>query len=369
MYRIRCSRFLVNKTNKGVFFSGHDISSNVPYSYIYKSGSRAVSIKPKGASSSGFPREPEDAGGADRAPVAGPLEENLGFGDFLSKSPLLQAAKKTVQSVLESYNTALQKHPVTTKAVTSLVGFAIGDRIAQSMGGAHSFDIFRFARMSLYGVLIDGPLGHFFYKFLDTNVCPDDPKGTRAVLTKTAIDQLIWAPVMTCVFLAFLTILEGHADSAYILSVIQAKLVPIMVANFGVWPIAHLVNFRYVPPEQRILFNNVVAIAWTTYLSYTCGASTSGGVDSIDLSSKGTPRDALTLAAGIPCISAAATGSLQNASPHALEIVRETSAMNDMLIGWGVDSLSRDSHGGAELLLQYFRLKAEVMDTVCHVNH
>lgn len=307
------------------------------------------------SSSSGFPNED----GAKRSDTVGDLTRQL------EDSPPIQATKTFLKTVLDSYNMALKKHPLTTKAITSLVGFAIGDRIAQSMGGAHTFDMFRFLRMSLYGVLIDGPLGHYFYRFLDTKVYPEDPKGARAVLTKTAIDQLIWAPVMTCVFLAFLTTLEGHPDTSHIMGVIQARLVPIMLANFTVWPVAHLLNFRYVAPEQRILFNNVVAIAWTTYLSYTCGATTGsdGGAGHIVT---GTPRDALTLAAGIPCISAAT--SLQNASPHAMEIVRETSAINDMLVGWGVDGLPPQNNGGAELLLQYFRLKAEVLETVCRMQ-
>ncbi len=38
-------------------------------------------------------------------------------------------------SLIESYQRVLREHPVATKAVTSLVGFAIGDRIAQTIGG------------------------------------------------------------------------------------------------------------------------------------------------------------------------------------------------------------------------------------------
>lgn len=329
-------------------------ASTVHTSQIVSKKSKGVSCN-SSSSSRGYPNED----GAKRPDSVGDLTRQL------EDSLPIQATKTFFKSVLDSYNKALKKHPLTTKAITSLVGFAIGDRIAQSMGGAHSFDVFRFLRMSLYGVLIDGPLGHYFYKFLDTRVYPENPKGTRAVLTKTAIDQLIWAPVMTCVFLAFLTTLEGHPDSAHIMGVIQARLVPIMLANFTVWPVAHLINFRYVAPEQRILFNNVVAIAWTTYLSYTCGATTGPDVGGGHIVN-GTPRDALTLAAGIPCISAA-TG-LQHASPHAIEIVRETSAINDMLVGWGVDGLPPQNSGGAELLLQYFKLKAEVLETVCRVQ-
>ena len=41
---------------------------------------------------------------------------------------------------------------------------------------------------------------------------PKDPASLKAVLAKTAADQLVWAPVMTCVFFAVLKTLEGHPE-------------------------------------------------------------------------------------------------------------------------------------------------------------
>lgn len=37
-------------------------------------------------------------------------------------------------------------------------------------------------------------------------------QGLKSVLLKTAADQLIWAPIMTCVFFAVLKSLEGHPE-------------------------------------------------------------------------------------------------------------------------------------------------------------
>jgi hypothetical protein len=33
-----------------------------------------------------------------------------------------------------------------------------------------------------------------------------------------------------------------------------------VAANYVLWPFAHFVNFRFVPNEHRILYNNVVAV-------------------------------------------------------------------------------------------------------------
>lgn len=263
---------------------------------------------------------------------------------------------RTLLNVVNAYNAALVKHPVATKALTSLIGFAVGDRIAQSIGTGH-FDIWRCLRLSLYGLLIDGPIGHYFYQLLDSNICPEDPKSTRSVLTKTAIDQLIWAPVMTVVFLAFITALEGKPSSIW--SVVQAKLGPIYLANLSVWPLWHLINFRYVAPEQRILFNNLVAVAWTTYLSWSCGAGNGGSAF------HGGPRSTDMWAVGLPCgAQAAASALLKSHHHHVADALRQTAAVESMLGGWGPDGLP-NADAGAELLVNYATMKAEVLKAVC----
>jgi hypothetical protein len=43
--------------------------------------------------------------------------------------------------------------------------------------------------------------------------------------------------------------------------------VPTLVANWYVWPAAQLINFTVVPLDLRILYVNVVSIAWTAFIS------------------------------------------------------------------------------------------------------
>lgn len=160
-----------------------------------------------------------------------------------------------VGRLLQGYNGALEAHPVATKALTSLVGFALGDVLAQTMTHA-PFDPIRYEgsfppapppgsrppllaalkphpcrpchpclcrclRLSTYGLFVDGPGGHVWYKLLDERVLPADPQNNLAVAIKTAADQVVWAPVMTVVFFAVLKLLEGHPDQ--IVATIQAS--------------------------------------------------------------------------------------------------------------------------------------------------
>ena len=50
-----------------------------------------------------------------------------------------------------------------------------------------------------------------------------DPQSLKAVLAKTAADQIVWAPVMTLVYFVFLRCVEGHPE--LIASTIQVQLV------------------------------------------------------------------------------------------------------------------------------------------------
>ncbi len=35
-----------------------------------------------------------------------------------------------------------------------------------------------------------------------------------------------------------------------------------VVANYVLWPVAHFINFRFVPSQHRILYNNLVAVCF-----------------------------------------------------------------------------------------------------------
>lgn len=62
--------------------------------------------------------------------------------------------------------------------------------------------------------------------------------------------------------------LQGRPN--YTLFSIQRKLVPVLLANYAVWPIAHLVNFKFIPSSQRILYINVCQVSgsdlWNAFL-------------------------------------------------------------------------------------------------------
>lgn len=163
------------------------------------------------------------------------------------------------------YCDALERRPLVTKAMTSLVGFMLGDIVAQHLASGDALDTLRILRLGAYGLFIDGPVGSLWYEVLEKYICPDDPTSNQAVALKTAADQVIWAPAMTVIFFAVVKLLEGHPEG--IVPTVLEKTMPTVVANYMVWPLAHVINFKYVPRDFRILYNNSVSIAWLTWLS------------------------------------------------------------------------------------------------------
>ncbi|CAK0787533.1 hypothetical protein CVIRNUC_010753 [Coccomyxa viridis] len=171
------------------------------------------------------------------------------------------------RSTWNAYCKALEQNPVTTKSLTAALGFAVGDAIAQqATRGRNRYDYARTMRMSGFGLLFAGPIqGHYWFRYLDKKIFPHSPKSAQAVASKIAVDQLVSAPLGTAVFFTSMKILEKRSDE--IQSAIEEKLLPTVATGWKLWIPAHAINFGFIPPSQRVLYVNVIAIAWTYLLS------------------------------------------------------------------------------------------------------
>jgi len=163
-----------------------------------------------------------------------------------------------------AYNRALESSPVLTKACTSLVGFTVGDVLTQCFVMPEpKYDVMRTVRLGSFGFLIHGTTGHYFYSFLDSQI-----PGTamRTVATKVAIDQLVWNPIFGCMFFTYLGLAEGKSF-AQIGDKIKSDLKTAVMGSWVVWIPAHIINFRFIPTEQRLLYINSIQIGYNVFLS------------------------------------------------------------------------------------------------------
>jgi hypothetical protein len=141
---------------------------------------RAARLLPRAAQAGANPPAGEPA--PDAARLASALGASTSGAIALLRGPLgraLAPALAALQPALAAYNRSLAAHPVRTKALTSFVGFALGDVLAQSLAAGLPFDPARFARLAAYGLLVDGPVGREFSSFLELPVKAENVQPTN----------------------------------------------------------------------------------------------------------------------------------------------------------------------------------------------
>lgn len=181
-------------------------------------------------------------------------------------SPLFRDAALTRGGAVPgwaAYNEALDKNPLITKAMTSLVGWALGDFLAQVFISKAAFDMKRFITLSAFGFLYHGPSGHYFYNWLDKQI---EGTSSKVVALKVLIDQTLWCPIFMSVFFTYLGLVNGDSLGT-IGSKIKNDLFTAVQGSWKVWPIVHAVNFKFISTKHRLVFINGVQVAFNMFLS------------------------------------------------------------------------------------------------------
>ncbi|KAK2145063.1 hypothetical protein LSH36_705g01020 [Paralvinella palmiformis] len=151
--------------------------------------------------------------------------------------------------------------------VGSRVLMCLGDGLAQvfvEKKPLDKFDVKRSGRFFLYGTVILGPTLRSWYTILDKIV-----KGTgkSAALQKVALDQFGFAPGFLAFFLSSMTLFSTGSVTASI-EKCKKDWKEVVVANWKIWPAAQTINFYFVPLNWRLIYVNVIAVFWNTYLAY-----------------------------------------------------------------------------------------------------
>lgn len=181
------------------------------------------------------------------------------------------------------YQSQLRARPLATKALTSAAIAALSDLAAQLIASSGSsgtgngkarryYDLARTLKFALLGLIWSGPSAHYWQAFLQRAV-PPPPAGAppeqaaAALLKKVALDQLTYGPACNLVFMAYTTLFVARSGPSVLGRRLRRDFVHVQRNGWRVWPLASAVNLRFVPLEYRVLFANVVALAWTTYLN------------------------------------------------------------------------------------------------------
>lgn len=185
-------------------------------------------------------------------------------------SPSMSQAQKWYDAPLTAYDGLLTQSPIGTKCVTSAVGFFLGDVIAQCLAkprekvekvtAVHKpggplidiisvqevplrFDFKRSAIMTSFGLFLHGPFCHHLFNFLE-NLLPG--RELSAVLQKVLLDQVVFCPLFSTVFLTYVSLLGGKKLSS-LASILQTDLPVMVFTSWKVWAAVHVCSYLFVP--------------------------------------------------------------------------------------------------------------------------
>ena len=166
------------------------------------------------------------------------------------------------------YLRLLEEAPLLTKCATSGALNLLGDFLCQKFFGDKGapYDWERSFKFAFLGLVLVGPALHFWYQTLGRGMASMGLKGNAKALVSLVLDQLCFAPVFIASFFAALLTIDGKASE--IPAVLRKDLKSAVVTNWGIWIPGQFLNFRFVPPGDRILYINAVQVLYNVFLCY-----------------------------------------------------------------------------------------------------
>ena len=158
-----------------------------------------------------------------------------------------------------------------TKSITSctitILGEIIGSYVKCKLANKKfTIDLSRIKVFGLYGLLITGPVLHWWYGLLENIVRKLGYIGHTKTFVKLLFDRLVFGPpfvLLTVIFIQFLQTLSIDKTIQYI----KTNYLSVLRINESVWTIAQALNFEVIPIDFQVLFVNAISIGWNTYLS------------------------------------------------------------------------------------------------------
>jgi protein Mpv17 len=165
---------------------------------------------------------------------------------------------------------AVQNHRMLASIGVSTGVAVVSDGLAQAIEQRSeqntTFDASRAGAMGLWG-FIGAPVGVLWFQFLDRKYPPSKHLGT--VLKKVAINQLTMGALVAAAFLGYMSI---RNEQGTFLQNWRARMstsfIPLFTHGMVYWSSAHAVNFYFIPPHLRVIYQSVAGLVWTMYLSW-----------------------------------------------------------------------------------------------------
>ena len=117
--------------------------------------------------------------------------------------------------------------------------------------------------VALFGATMAAPVFHFWYRFLDARFVGTAP---TMLVKKVVLDQTLASSSVSALFLVAVPAFEGETDLVGPNSLFRRQFLSVYLTGCAFWPVAQIVNFRFVPPQYRVAYLGFAAFLWTNIL-------------------------------------------------------------------------------------------------------
>ncbi|XP_073116433.1 uncharacterized protein [Elaeis guineensis] len=164
-------------------------------------------------------------------------------------------------------------HPPLFQLLRPELGFSIsGKPMLQNLQEDKELKINwkRVAITSTFGFAYDGPVGHYWYEYLDYYIrvrLQLQPKSFKFVTAKVAADGLLCGPLDLLIFFSYMGFASGKSMDQ-VKEDVKKDFLPALLVEAGVWPFVQVANFRFVPVRYQLLYVNFFCLLDSTFLSW-----------------------------------------------------------------------------------------------------
>lgn len=166
------------------------------------------------------------------------------------------------------YNNFLVRKPYLAQSIQVSVLMGAGDVLAQTFVEKKSIkeiNVYRTFQFAGIGFCFIGPCLRLWYGQLE-KICKHQRHRWKMAITKVSLDQLVFAPIFLTAITTIVSLLQGM-ELQNVIKRLKNDYWELLRANYCIWPLAQLINFSVVPLNYQVLFVQVIAIVWNTYLS------------------------------------------------------------------------------------------------------
>ena len=150
-------------------------------------------------------------------------------------------------------------------AGAAFVSDSIAQLLEHSGDSSVNFNPTRAGAMGVWGCL-GAPVAVVWFRYLDRKYPPS--KNLLTVLKKVAINQGTMGALVAVAFLGFVSLRDEGSFLQSWRERTQKSFIPLFTHGMTYWSLAHTLNFYFIPPHLRVIYQSFAGLLWTVYLSW-----------------------------------------------------------------------------------------------------